>query len=78
MALTVPTASGGHVTLLHPLQMKHKVGFMHVEGAIVELDYTSQMNKDIQKRRKHLFRILLPNRTEYLVQAPSDSQRTNW
>ena len=58
--------------------MKYKAGFVNLEGGMVELDYTSQLNKDLQKRRKHLFRLQLPNAVEYLMQAPSDHQKTNW
>ena len=59
-------------------QIKMKVGFIDMDGAIVEVDYTSQENKDIQKRRKHLFRVEFENKTEFMFQAPSDAQRKNW
>ena len=59
-------------------QNKQQIGFVDVAGAIVEVDYVSQINKDLQKRRKHIFRLELSNGTEYLMQAPSDSRRTNW
>jgi len=58
--------------------VKYKAGFVNLEGGMVELDYTSQLNKDLQKRRKYLFRLQLPNAVEYLMQAPSDHQKTNW
>ena len=51
---------------------------MDVEDAIVEMDYTSQMHKDLQKRRRFLFRLAMPNEIVYLLQAPSENQRTNW
>ena len=55
-----------------------KVGFVDIDGAVVEVDYTSQENVDLQKRRKHLFRVELSNRTEFMFQAPSDDRRKAW
>ena len=65
--------------MLHFLnQSMVKVGFVEIEGAVVEVDYTSQENMDIQKRRKHLFRVELQNRTQLMFQAPSDDKRKAW
>ena len=58
--------------------MKVKIGFANLEGGVVELDYTSQLNKDIHKRREKLFRLQLSNAMEFLLQAPSDKQASNW
>ena len=58
--------------------MKTKIGFANLEGGVVELDYTSQLNKDLNKRRECLFRLQLSNAMEYLLQAPSDKQTSNW
>ena len=69
------TPSLSHLTLT---QLKYKVGFVDLEDALVELDYTSQLHKELQKRRRHLFRLALPNDMEYIFQAPSDNQRTTW
>ena len=59
-------------------QIKMKVGFMDIDGAVVEVDYTSQENVDLQKRRKHLFRVELSNSTQLMFQAPSDDRRKTW
>ena len=58
--------------------MKMKVGFYEIESAVVEVDYTYQENVDLQKRRKHLFRMELRNNTEFMFQAPSDDRRKLW
>lgn len=55
-----------------------KVGYLDMDRAVVEVDYTSQENVDIQKRRKHLFRVELQNKTEMMFQAPSDDRRKTW
>lgn len=60
------------------MQVKDKVGFLDIDGAIVEVDYTFQENMDIEKRRKHLFRVELQNNTEFMFQAPSDDRRKTW
>ncbi len=60
------------------MQVKWKVGFVDVEDAIVELDYTSQLHKDLTKRRKFLFCVALPSEVIFLFQAPSEHQRTTW
>ena len=51
---------------------------MNMEGALVELDYVSQENKDIQKRRKFLFRVVSQNDVEYIMQAPNLNLRKTW
>ena len=62
-----------------PFQMKMaKMEQMDVDGALVEVDYVSQENKDIQKRRKFLFRMVLKNDIEYIMQAPNENQRKIW
>ena len=58
--------------------MKIKAGFYEIYRAVVEVDYTYQENVDIQKRRKHLFRMELQNNTEFMFQAPSDDRRKTW
>ena len=58
--------------------MKMKAGFYEIDGAVVEVDYTSQENVDIQKRRKHLFRVELQNSIVFMFQAPSDDRRKTW
>jgi hypothetical protein len=58
--------------------MKIKIGFYEIDGAMVEVDYTYQENVDIQKRRKHLFRMQLQTNTEFMFQAPSDDRRKTW
>ena len=55
-----------------------KLEQMDLDGALVEVDYVSQENKDIQKRRKFLFRVVLKNDIEYIMQAPNQNQRKNW
>ena len=55
-----------------------KVEMMNMEGALVELDYVSQENKDIQKRRKFLFRVVSQNDVEYIMQAPNLNLRKTW
>ena len=60
------------------LQIKMKVGSLEIDGAVVEVDYTSQENMDIQKRRKHLFRVELQNKMVLMFQAPSDDRRKTW
>ncbi len=57
--------------------MKTRVDVLDMGGAIIEIDYISEENKDIQKRRQNLFRAEL-NRMEYLLQAPSGKQRNLW
>ena len=57
--------------------MKTKVDSLEMEGALVEIDYVSQENKDIQKRRRYLFR-LEHNNMEYILQAPTNNQRNLW
>lgn len=64
--------------LFSSMQVKDKVGFLDIDGAIVEVDYTFQENMDIEKRRKHLFRVELQNNTEFMFQAPSDDRRKTW
>ncbi len=60
-------------------QMKTaKMEQMDMDGALVEVDYVSQENKDIQKRRKFLFRVVLTNDIEYIMQAPNQNQRKTW
>ena len=59
-------------------QSKNKLEYLNIDGALVELDYVSQENKDIQKRRKFLFRIATKSDTEYFLQAPSEQIRENW
>ena len=51
---------------------------VEIKNAVVELDYTSQINKDLEKRRKYLFRVMLPSSVEYIFQAPSDTLRSKW
>lgn len=51
---------------------------LDMEGALVELDYVSQENKDIQKRRKFLFRVVTKNDMEYIMQATNTMQRKIW
>ena len=64
---------------MHCPQMKTaKLEQMDIDGALVELDYVSQENKDIQKRRKFLFRMVLKNDIEYIMQAPNLNQRKTW
>eukprot|EP00731_Ephydatia_muelleri_P019507 Em0012g332a len=67
-------------TLLSPNQdqQKHKIGFFDVLNAKAEIDYTSQMNKDISKRRKHLFRVIWANGAHDLFQASTEIQRNHW
>ena len=55
-----------------------KLELMDMDEALVEVDYVSQENKDIQKRRKFLFRVVLKNDIEYIMQAPNQNQRTTW
>ncbi len=57
--------------------MKTRVDVLDMGVAIIEIDYISEENKDIQKRRQNLFRVEL-NRMEYLLQAPSGKQRNLW
>ena len=59
-------------------QQKHKIGFFDVLNAKAEIDYTSQMNKDISKRRKHLFRVIWANGAHDLFQASTEIQRNHW
>ena len=63
--------------LLFVIQIKTRVEVLDVGGALIEIDYVSQENKDIQKRRLHLFRVEA-NNIEYFLQAPSNNQRNNW
>lgn len=51
---------------------------MSVTGAIAVDDYTSQIGKDLQKRRSWLFELTLSNKVVYLLQAPNDTQRAQW
>ena len=51
---------------------------MSVAGAIAEDDYTSQIGKDLQKRRSWLFELTLSNNLVYLLQAPNGTQRAQW
>ena len=60
------------------LQPQHKAGFVSVDGATAEDDYTSQIGKDLQKRRSWLFELTLPNQMIYLLQAPNGTQRAQW
>ena len=59
-------------------QPYHKAGFVSVAGATAEDDYTSQIGKDLQKRRSWLFELTLPNEMVYLLQAPNGTQRAQW
>lgn len=59
-------------------QAQHKAGFLSLESAEVEVDYTSQIDKDLQKRRDFLFQLTLPNKVVYLLQAPGANQRVQW
>lgn len=51
---------------------------MSVDGAKVLVDYTSQIGKDLQKRRSWLFELTLSNNVVYLLQAPNNTQRAQW
>ena len=51
---------------------------MSVDGAKVAVDYTSQIGKDLQKRRSWLFELTLSNSVVYLLQAPNSTQRAQW
>ena len=59
-------------------QSQYKAGFVSLEGATAEVDYTSQLGKDLQKRRDYLFELTLANNVLYLVQAPNVTQRAQW
>ena len=59
-------------------QMQQKAGFADLDGSFIEIDYTSQQEKDLDKRRRHLFRLILANNAEYLFQAPSENQMLQW
>ena len=59
-------------------QQKHKTGFVDLENSWVEIDFTSQKEKDLDKRRRFLFRLILSNNMEYLLQAPSENQMLQW
>ena len=59
-------------------QQKHKTGFVDLENSLVEIDFTSQKEKDLDKRRRFLFRLILSNNMEYLLQAPSENQMLQW
>ncbi|CAI8026105.1 hypothetical protein GBAR_LOCUS15042 [Geodia barretti] len=61
-----------------PHMPQHKAGFVSVDGATAEDDYTSQIGKDLQKRRSWLFELTLPNQMIYLLQAPNGTQRAQW
>jgi hypothetical protein len=61
-----------------PHLAQHKAGFVSVEGAVAEVDYTSQLGKDLQKRRNWLFELTLANNVVYLLQAPNNTQRVQW
>ena len=45
---------------------------------MVEIDYTSQEEKDLDKRRRFLFRLILSNKIEYLFQGPSENIMLQW
>lgn len=51
---------------------------MSVDGAKALVDYTSQIGKDLQKRRSWLFELTLSNNVVYLLQAPNNTQRAQW
>lgn len=59
-------------------QTQQKAGFADLDGSFIEIDYTSQQEKDLDKRRRHLFRLILANKVEYLFQAPSENQMMQW
>jgi hypothetical protein len=61
-----------------PHMAQHKAGFVSVAGATAGDDYTSQIGKDLQKRRSWLFELTLSNQTVYLLQAPNGTQRAQW
>lgn len=61
-----------------PNRQKHKTGFVDLENSWVEIDFTSQKEKDLDKRRRFLFRLILSNNMEYLLQAPSENQMLQW
>ena len=59
-------------------QAKHKVGFAKLDEALVEVDLMHQKDIDIDKRRLYLFRLLISNNLEYILQAPSENQMHQW
>ena len=59
-------------------QAQHKAGFVSMAGATAEDDYTSQLGKDLHKRRDWLFELTLSNKVVYLLQAPNKAQRAHW
>ena len=67
-----------HHVLNPPFQKDRQHGSLDVENSLVDIDYTSQINKDIDKRRSFLFQLILIDNTEYIFQAPSEKNRTAW
>ena len=67
-----------HVLNPTPFQKDRQHGSLDVENSLVDIDYTSQINKDIDKRRSFLFQLILIDNTEYIFQASSEKNRTAW
>ncbi|XP_019854959.1 PREDICTED: uncharacterized protein LOC109583893 isoform X2 [Amphimedon queenslandica] len=61
-----------------PNRQQTKLSSVDIEGASLEIDYSSQRDKDLDKRRKHLFRLTLTNKMEFLFQAASEHQMQQW